>query len=53
MRIKKSIKKRFKFTKKGKILRRKAGQDHSLAKKSKKFKRKLKKLTPVNNSLIF
>lgn len=41
--IRQSIIKRFKFTKTGKILRRITGQDHYLAKKSSKKKRKLRK----------
>jgi len=46
--VRKSFLKRFKITKKGKILRRIAGQSHFLAKKSSKvLKRKKKlKLTP-------
>ncbi len=43
MKTRKSIKKRFKITKKGKILRRPTGQDHLRAKKSGKKKRKLRK----------
>ncbi len=43
MKTRKSITKRFKITRKGKILRRAIGQNHFLAKKSGKKKRKLRK----------
>lgn len=43
MKTRKSITKRFKFTKSGKILRRPTGQDHSRAKKSGGQIRKLRK----------
>jgi len=43
MKTKKSILKRFKITKKGKVLRRSTGLDHNLAKKSGKKKRKNRK----------
>ena len=43
MKTRKSIKKRFKITKTGKVLRRIIGQDHNLAKKSGKKRRKIKK----------
>jgi large subunit ribosomal protein L35 len=46
--IRKSILKRFKITKTGKVLRRPTGIDHYLAKKSGKKKRKLRKLIPVS-----
>lgn len=39
----KSIKKRFKITKTGKVLRRAIGQDHNRAKKSGKAKRRMRK----------
>jgi ribosomal protein L35 len=42
--IRKSFLKRFKITKKGKILRRIAGQSHSFAKKSSKILRRKKKM---------
>lgn len=48
----KSIIKRFKITKTGKILRRRAGINHFLVKKSSKLKRKKKKMVPLNRSLI-
>ncbi len=48
MKTRKSIKKRFKITKKGKVLRRPAGQDHFRAKKSGKRKRKLRKWVEVS-----
>jgi len=44
----KSIIKRFKITKTGKILRRATGQDHGLAKKRKKKKRQFKKWIPLS-----
>ena len=47
MKTRKSFAKRFKITKTGKVLRRASGQDHFLAKKSGKKKRKLKKWVPV------
>jgi large subunit ribosomal protein L35 len=46
----KSLLKRFKITKTGKILRRRAGQDHYRAKKSGKKKRLLRKWVPVSKS---
>lgn len=48
MKIRKSILKRFKFTKTGKVLRRQAGINHYLAKKSGKWKRKKRKLVQVS-----
>ena len=48
MKTRKSIKKRFKITKKGKVLRRPTGQNHFRAKKSGKKKRKLKKWIEVS-----
>lgn len=47
MKTRKSITKRFKITKTGKILRRATGQDHYRAKKSKKKKRLMKKWIPL------
>ena len=44
----KSISKRFKFTKTGKILRRQTGQNHFRAKKSSNLKRKKKKLISLS-----
>jgi len=44
----KSLSKRFKITKTGKVLRRAVGQDHLLAKKSSKKKSALKKLVEMN-----
>lgn len=41
--VRKSILKRFKFTKRGKILRRPTGLDHNLAKKSGKKRRQKRK----------
>jgi large subunit ribosomal protein L35 len=43
MKTRKSIKKRFKITKTGKVLRRAIGQDHYRAKKSGKKKREARK----------
>lgn len=43
MKTRKSIKKRFKITKTGKVLRRAIGQDHFRAKKSGKKKRQIRK----------
>ncbi|MCD6233270.1 50S ribosomal protein L35 [bacterium] len=49
--IRKSLAKRFKITKQGKVLRRPSGQDHNLAKKRGKQKRKLKKWIKVPKPL--
>ncbi|MFA5714542.1 MAG: 50S ribosomal protein L35 [Candidatus Paceibacterota bacterium] len=46
----KSLSKRFKITKSGKVLRRAVGQDHLLAKKSSQKKRSLKKLVEMSPS---
>ncbi|PIV45458.1 MAG: 50S ribosomal protein L35 [Candidatus Nealsonbacteria bacterium CG_4_10_14_0_2_um_filter_35_20] len=43
MKTRKSLSKRFKITKTGKVLRRATGQDHYLAKKSSKKKRRFRK----------
>ncbi len=43
MKTRKSLKKRFKITKTGKVLRRPAGQNHSRGKKSGKRIRKIRK----------
>jgi len=43
MKTRKAIKKRFKITKAGKVLRRPSGQDHYRAKKSGEFRRKNRK----------
>ena len=48
MKTRKSILKRFKFTRTGKILRRVVGQDHYLAKKSGNKKRKLRKMVELS-----
>jgi large subunit ribosomal protein L35 len=50
MKTRKSILKRFKITKTGKILRRVCGQDHYLAKKPGKKIRQLRKWVPVSKS---
>ena len=47
---KKSITKRFKITKTGKVFRRPSGQDHFLAKKSGNRTRKLRKWVEVPKS---
>jgi len=55
MKTRKSIKKRFKFTKQGKVMRRAIGQDHFLAKNSPKKRRQLRKwvrLSPVEEKRI-
>ncbi len=46
----KSITKRFKFTKNGKILRRASGQNHYRSKKSGEAKRQKRKWVPVHES---
>lgn len=46
----KSVKKRFKITKTGKVLRRATGQDHYLAKKSGKKRRKKGKWVKVSKN---
>jgi len=48
MKTRKSIKKRFKITKTGKVLRRATGQDHYQVKKSGKKKRKMRKWIEVS-----
>ena len=50
MKTRKSIQKRFKITKTGKVLRRLAGQDHYLAKKPGKRIRKGRKWVEVSKS---
>ena len=50
MKTKKSILKRFKITKTGKILRRVTGQDHYRAKKSGKKIRKTRKWVPLSKA---
>ena len=51
MKTRKSISKRFKFTKTGKVLRRPTGQDHFRAKKSGKKIRESRKWVRVANPL--
>ena len=46
----KSLVKRFKITKSGKVMRRAAGQDHLLSKKSSQKKRSLKKMVEMSPS---
>ena len=50
MKTRKSIKKRFKITKTGKVLRRPSGQDHYRAKKSGNQIRKKRKWVKVSTS---
>jgi len=52
MKTRKSVKKRFKVTKTGKILRRQIGQDHFRAKKSGNKIRKSRKWIKVSKSEI-
>jgi len=52
MKTRKSIKKRFKITKSGKILRRKTQLDHYLAKKSGKKTRKSRKWQELSKGEI-
>lgn len=51
MKTRKSITKRFKLTKQGKVLRRAIGQDHFRAKKSGKKERQLRKWVKVKGPL--
>lgn len=51
MKTRKSIKKRFKITKQGKVLRRAVGQDHLRSKMTGEAKRKGKKWVEVTGSL--
>jgi large subunit ribosomal protein L35 len=51
MKTRKSVKKRFKITKKGKVLRRVSGQDHCRAKKSGKKIREKRKWVEVSKPL--
>jgi len=51
MKTRKSLTKRFRVTKNGKVLSRIAGQDHFRAKKSGKFKRKKRKTKVLSKSL--
>jgi large subunit ribosomal protein L35 len=51
MKTRKSIKKRFKITKTGKVLRRLSGQDHFRAKKSGKRKSQGRKWAKVSGPL--
>ncbi len=50
MKTRKSITKRFKLTKTGKVLRRATGQDHARAKKSGNRIRKMRKWVKVSKS---
>lgn len=51
MKTRKSIKKRFKVTKTGKVLRRATGQDHYRSKKTGNKKRHARKMVKVSGSL--
>ena len=51
MKTRKSVKKRFKVTKQGKVLRVAIGQDHFRSKKSGNKKRKMRKWVKVEGSL--
>jgi len=51
MKTKKALKKRFKVTKSGKILRRATGQNHFRAKKSGRKKQKDRKWVPVSKPI--
>jgi large subunit ribosomal protein L35 len=51
MKTRKSITKRFKLTKKGKVLRRATGLDHLRRRKSKRTKQRQKKWVEVPKSL--
>jgi len=51
MKTRKAIKKRFKITKKGKVLYRPIGQDHFRAKKSGKAKRQKRGFVKVDKTL--
>lgn len=51
MKTRKSVKKRFKITKNGKVLRRLSGQDHFRAKKSGKQIRQKRKWVEVSKPL--
>jgi len=51
MKTRKSLTKRFKITKNGKVISRIAGQDHFRAKKSGKFKRRARKTQVLSKSL--
>ncbi|MDD3386626.1 MAG: 50S ribosomal protein L35 [Candidatus Pacebacteria bacterium] len=48
VKTRKSLTKRFKLTKSGKVLRRAVGQDHLLSKKSSKKKSSLKKMVEMS-----
>ncbi len=52
LKTRKSVAKRFKLTKKGKIKRSKAGHSHILTKKTRKRKRKLRKAGLVSQSFL-
>jgi large subunit ribosomal protein L35 len=52
LKTRKAVAKRFKITKKGKVLRMKAGRSHILTKKARKRKQDLRKRTLVSKSFL-
>ncbi|MDD3089156.1 MAG: 50S ribosomal protein L35 [Candidatus Omnitrophica bacterium] len=50
LKTRKGVKKRFKITKNGKVIRKRAGKRHILTKKSSKRKRGLRKTAVVENT---
>ena len=50
LKTRKSIAKRFKITKKGKVLKKKAGQDHFNARESGKVKRNKRRVTKASEA---
>jgi large subunit ribosomal protein L35 len=52
LKTRKGVKKRFKITKNGKVLRAKAGKRHILTKKSRKRKRNLRRSAVVKNKAM-
>lgn len=52
LKTRKGVKKRFKISKSGKVLRTKAGKRHILTKKSRKRKRNLRRSAVVENKAI-
>lgn len=52
LKTRKSIAKRIKITKRGKVLKKKAGQDHFNARESGKIRRNKRRLTKVSKAYI-
>ena len=52
LKTRKAVAKRFKLTKKGKIMRMKAGKSHILTKKARNRKRHLRRKTLVSKSFL-